>query len=617
VTIPAEGELVLEMPPRGGGAKTLTAPGVLYTNNGTENPPAVLGSLSVLPSAVSYADGFFIFPTQVLTRAVPSQQRGQTIAFAEGQALNAYSSFVELSDKTSDFKREIKISGGFLHNLASKEDPKSFVYAFDGGAFPNVPLIQPRLHSVEEWKFVNYNNDEHPIHVHVNDFQVTEYYDPTTGLRTGPNRFGVDNANAPAPTMQIDESVIEPGILTIRSRFDDYTGLFVMHCHRLNHEDNGLMMLVNVIPSVSSYAVAAPGAPGKAAEVRVHDGNGDRLLATVTPFPGYLGSVSVAMGDVDDDGVYDLIVGSGKDHAPEVVVYSGKAGGGKNAFATEIARFRPFAAEARGGISVAAAQIDGTSADNIIVGSPPGTPSEVRVYGSRLPSSPGSAPPLFSTFSPYGGDRSGVNVTTGFVDFATGRYSIVTAPGPGATVEVKVFVFSLLKPISTGSGHAAGHVHAAGPSQPAQTASFKPFGDAYRGGVSLATGWLAGSLGGAERIVVSQLADTGTVKVFSSGSALDDGPALYLHSPNEHGHAPAFREIASFNPFDGASGTRVATTSTTTGAHLLVSGVQGQSTSVVKYDFVRPEPQAKTLEARRLGEVFSAPGSQPAVLGGD
>ena len=48
-----------------------------------------------------------------------------------------------------------------------------------------MPLIQPRLNSVEEWRFVNYNNDEHPIHVHVNDFQVTEYYDPTTGLRTG------------------------------------------------------------------------------------------------------------------------------------------------------------------------------------------------------------------------------------------------------------------------------------------------------------------------------------------------------------------------------------------------------------------------------------------------
>ena len=69
--------------------------------------------------------------------------------------------------------------------------------------------------------------------------------------------------------MQIDEGVIEPGILAIRTRFDDYIGLFVMHCHRLNHEDNGLMMLINVIPAISSYAVAVPGAPGKAAEVRV------------------------------------------------------------------------------------------------------------------------------------------------------------------------------------------------------------------------------------------------------------------------------------------------------------------------------------------------------------
>ena len=264
VTIPAEGELVLEMPPRGGGAKTITAPGVLYTSNGTDNPPAVLGSLSALPSAISYADGFFVFPTQVLARAVPSQGPGRTTEFAEGQALGAYTSFVELSDKTPDVKREIRISGGFLNNLASKDDPKSFVYAFDGGAFPNVPLIQPRLNSVEEWRFVNHNNDEHPIHVHVNDFQVTEYYDPTTGLRTGPDKFGIDNANTPAPTMHIDETVIEPGILSIRTRFDDYIGLFVMHCHRLNHEDNGLMMLINVIPAISSYAVAVPGAPGKA-----------------------------------------------------------------------------------------------------------------------------------------------------------------------------------------------------------------------------------------------------------------------------------------------------------------------------------------------------------------
>jgi hypothetical protein len=254
-----------------------------------------------------------------------------------------------------------------------------FVYAFDGAAFPNTPLIQPRLNSVEEWTFANDNNDEHPIHVHVNDFQVTDYFDPTTGLHTGPNQWGMDNANVPASTMQIDESVIQPGALSIRTRFDEYTGLFVMHRHRLNHEDNGLMALINVIPAVSTYAVAVPGAAGRPAQVRVYDGNGDRLVATVTPLPRFEGSVSATMGDVDDDGALDPIVGSGSDHAPEVVAYAATAANGKGAFETELARFQPFAAEARGGVSVAAAQIDGTSADNIVVGSGAGIPSEVRV----------------------------------------------------------------------------------------------------------------------------------------------------------------------------------------------------------------------------------------------
>jgi FtsP/CotA-like multicopper oxidase with cupredoxin domain len=620
VTMPEEGDLILEMPPRGGGASTISAPAVLYTNDGTENPPATLGNLSVLPSAVSYYDGFFVSPTQVLARATTSG-KGITTEFKEGQKLGAYTIFEDLSQITPDVRRELVISGGFLNDLASTADPKAFEYVFEGMASPHVPLLQPRLGSVEEWTFRNNNNDEHPIHIHVNDFQVTHYFDPTRGLETGPEMWAVDNANVPAPSLGAEESVIQPGALSLRMKFDDFTGLLVMHCHRLNHEDNGLMMLVNIIPAVSTYAVAVPGSKGRAAEVKIYDGNGDKLRATVTPFAGFEGIPSVAMGDVDDDGIYDLVVGAGKDHAPEVVAYSGKAVGGKGVFETELARFEAFDADARGGISVAVAQIDGSTADNIIVGSGPGALSLVKVYRSDLPRQSSEAPSLFSSFSPYPDDRSGVSVASGFVDFATGRNSIVTAPGPGSPAEVKVFAYPLMRAIGDKSQSACMPEIMCPESaeKPNLSAAFMPFDLDYKGGLSLATGWLGGSLGGAERIVVGQLSGPGEVKVFSSGSALQRGPAMYLAPASHHAQMAKFTEMASFTPFDSGSGATVATTSTTHGAHLLVSGVSAKdkSAKVVKYELIRPSPQATKMLIKPIGAVVSAAGSQPNMLGGD
>ena len=129
---------------------------------------------------------------------------------------------------------------------------------------------------------------------------------------------------------------------------------------------------------------------------------------------------------------------------------------------------------------------------------------------------------------------------------------------------------------------------------------------------------LAGSIGGAEPIIVGQLTSPGEVRVFSSGSALQGGPTIYLASA-EHSPFVKFTEAARLKPPGGAFGSRVATTSTTAGADLLVSGFSGdaKASKVRKYHFARPAVSAATLQADFVGEVFSEAGSGPVALGGD
>nr|WP_296763707.1 multicopper oxidase domain-containing protein [Rhodococcus sp. (in: high G+C Gram-positive bacteria)] len=606
VTMPKDGELVLEMPPLVG-AKPVINDGILYTNNGTDNPPATLGTVTVDPSVISYADGFFTFPTQKLLQVTPEEGDGVTVPIEPGQPLEAYTSFVDTAAMPVDVSRELVVSGGFSNTKASTSDPKAFTYEFAANTFPNIPLIQPRLNSVEEWKITNLNNDEHPMHIHVNDFQVTEIVDPVAGTVTGVQPWGQDNVNVPAPVTDDQENALEPASVTLRTKFTEYTGTFVIHCHRLNHEDNGLMALVNVIPAVSSYAVAIPGSPGVDAQVQVFDGAGDRPIAAVTPFPGFEGTPSVAMGDVNGDMVLDLVVGTGAGTSPEVVAYNAI---GTSPFTAELARFAPLPENVTGGIVVAAADIDGNALrDNIIVGTGPGAESVVTVFSSTLPET-GQAPEVFDAFSPYPGSDAGITLATGMVDASSGRTSIVTAPGPGAASTVKTFRYDLFEPTAASAESSEHDEHMNG-EEPTQTSEFTAFDDGYTGGVALSTGWVAGVEGGAQSIVVGMSGGDGTVRTFSSGSRLDGGPAMYLNSPNHHGGTIDFAQTSSFVPFAG-SGVTVATTATTEGADLLVSGTAGE---VRKYALVRPDPTANTLVPVQVGGLpLRAAG--PVVISG-
>src|SRR5262245_5003014 len=62
----------------------------------------------------------------------------------------------------------------------------------------------------------NNNNDEHSIHIHVNDFQTVASFDPSTGIKTGPEQWYIDNTNVPVPTLGPGEVVLQPGTLSLR-----------------------------------------------------------------------------------------------------------------------------------------------------------------------------------------------------------------------------------------------------------------------------------------------------------------------------------------------------------------------------------------------------------------
>lgn len=94
------------------------------------------------------------------------------------------------------------------------------------------------LDTAEEWTFENLPTGNtriaHPAHIHVNPFQVW--------VRDGedhPNAFPIWQDTIALPTDESLETVI-------RHRFENFEGMFVMHCHILGHEDRGMMQTLEI-----------------------------------------------------------------------------------------------------------------------------------------------------------------------------------------------------------------------------------------------------------------------------------------------------------------------------------------------------------------------------------
>ena len=102
-------------------------------------------------------------------------------------------------------------------------------FLFDGREFENDRIDQRvAVGDVEEWTIFNESPMDHPFHLHVWPMQVVEE-----------NGRVLDS-----PTWQDVVNVPARGSVRVRVAFDDYGGRTVYHCHILDHEDRGMMGVV-------------------------------------------------------------------------------------------------------------------------------------------------------------------------------------------------------------------------------------------------------------------------------------------------------------------------------------------------------------------------------------
>ena len=84
--------------------------------------------------------------------------------------------------------------------------------------------------SVEEWTVVNTSPMDHPFHLHVWPMQL----------------LSTNGAAADAPVWQDVVNVPANGWVSVRIAFKEFTGKSAYHCHILDHEDLGMMGVVEV-----------------------------------------------------------------------------------------------------------------------------------------------------------------------------------------------------------------------------------------------------------------------------------------------------------------------------------------------------------------------------------
>jgi suppressor of ftsI len=113
------------------------------------------------------------------------------------------------------------------------------IFMIDGRVMEDDRVDQTvKLGDTEEWTIVNTDQQYHSFHIHQTAFLVTE----VNGVAQDEDSLR-DTSSIPPATAD------RPGVLKVIIPFTDpeIVGRFVYHCHAVDHEDKGMMGVVEVV----------------------------------------------------------------------------------------------------------------------------------------------------------------------------------------------------------------------------------------------------------------------------------------------------------------------------------------------------------------------------------
>lgn len=122
----------------------------------------------------------------------------------------------------------------------------------------NTPRFAVKQNTMEQWRFSSGRGWAHPIHVHFEEFQMTAGAPGLYGSASNDNdgfsrwrsQYCYDGCAGTSTGVQLARKdtvrIGEGGDVTVRMRFRDFTGRYVMHCHNTVHEDHAMMLRFDI-----------------------------------------------------------------------------------------------------------------------------------------------------------------------------------------------------------------------------------------------------------------------------------------------------------------------------------------------------------------------------------